>query len=36
MQKKFRFTNANIKALPTNPSEARSTELEVSDNEVLA
>ena len=35
MQKKFRFTNANIKALPTNPTTAKATELEVSDSEVI-
>ncbi|MGT7859506.1 Arm DNA-binding domain-containing protein, partial [Escherichia coli] len=34
MQKSFRFTNASIKALPAN-TDTRSTELEVSDTEVI-
>ncbi|EKN3392636.1 site-specific integrase [Yersinia enterocolitica] len=34
MQKSFRFTNATIKTLPIN-TDTRSTELEVSDNEVI-
>ena len=34
MLKRFKFTNKSIKALPTNPRESKSTELEVSDTEV--
>ncbi|WBM72216.1 Arm DNA-binding domain-containing protein [Buttiauxella sp. WJP83] len=34
MQKLFRFTNATIKTLPVN-TDTRSTELEVSDTEVI-
>lgn len=34
MDKKFRFTNDRIKALPANPADSRSTELEFSDIEV--
>ncbi|MCV5783667.1 hypothetical protein OFN20_22225, partial [Escherichia coli] len=34
MQKSFRFTNSSIKALPAN-TDTRSTELEVSDTEVI-
>ncbi|MFT6906009.1 MAG: integrase [Oleiphilaceae bacterium] len=35
MKNKFKFTNAGIKALPANPSDAKSTELEFSDTEVI-
>ena len=33
--KKFKFTNANIKSLPANPANSSSTELEVSDTEII-
>ncbi|QDF68243.1 DUF4102 domain-containing protein [Shewanella sp. SNU WT4] len=33
--KKFKFTTANLKALPRNPSHSSSTELEFSDTEVI-
>lgn len=33
--KKFKFTNANLKSLPTNPAHSSSTELEVSDTEII-
>jgi hypothetical protein len=33
--KKFKFTNANLKSLPANPSNSSSTELEVSDTEII-
>jgi len=32
--KKFKFTNANLKSLPSNPSNSSSTELEVSDIDI--
>ena len=35
MQKKFKFTNASIKALPANPKDAKGTDLEVSDTELI-
>ena len=35
MNKKFKFTNSAIKALPANSSDAKSTELEFSDTEVI-
>ena len=35
MNKKFKFTNTSIKALPANPSDSKSTELEFSDTEVI-
>ena len=31
IKKRFKFTNSNISALPPNPKDARSTDLEVSD-----
>ena len=34
MDKRFKFTDARIRALPSNPSSARSTELEFSDTEI--
>ncbi|WP_415902137.1 tyrosine-type recombinase/integrase [Neptuniibacter sp. QD29_5] len=34
MNTKFKFTDARIRALPTNPSNAKSTELEFSDTEI--
>lgn len=34
MLKRFKFTNKSIKAIPANPCESRSTELEVADNQV--
>ncbi len=34
MHKKFKFTTTTLKALPRNPPDARSTELEFSDTEV--
>ncbi len=33
--KKFKFTNANLKSLPSNPANSSSTELEVSDTEII-
>ena len=33
--KKFKFTNANLKSLPSNPTNSSSTELEVSDREII-
>jgi len=33
--KKFKFTNANLKSLPANPANSSSTELEVSDTEII-
>ncbi|SGY91324.1 site-specific integrase [Moritella viscosa] len=33
--KKFKFTNANLKSLPSNPTNSSSTELEVSDTEII-
>jgi integrase len=33
--KKFKFTNANLKSLPSNPVNSSSTELEVSDTEII-
>ena len=33
--KKFKFTNANLKTLPANPSNSSSTELGVSDTEII-
>ena len=35
MKKKFRFTTTLLKALPVNPPDARATELEFSDTEVI-
>jgi len=35
MKKKFKFTNASIKALPANPKDAKGTDLEVSDSEIV-
>ncbi len=35
MEKKFKFTNERIKALPANPPNAKGTDLEVSDTEVI-
>jgi len=35
MQKKFKFTNANIRAVPANPKDAKGTDLEVSDTELI-
>lgn len=35
MNKKFKFTNASIKALPANPKDAKGTDLEVSDTEIV-
>ncbi|MFK3975878.1 tyrosine-type recombinase/integrase [Shewanella vesiculosa] len=35
MKTKFKFTNANINALPANPSDAKSTELEFSDSVII-
>ena len=35
MKKQFKFTNANIRALPANPPEAKSSDLEVSDTEIV-
>ena len=35
MKKKFKFTTTNLKALPRNPSDSPSTELEFSDTEVI-
>ncbi len=35
MEKKFKFTNERIKALPANPPDAKGTDLEVSDTEVI-
>lgn len=35
MKKKFKFTNASIKALPANPKDAKGTDLEVSDTEIV-
>lgn len=35
MKKKFKFTNSSIKALPANPKEAKGTDLEVSDTEIV-
>jgi hypothetical protein len=34
MNTKFKFTDARIRALPTNPSTAKSTKLEFSDTEI--
>jgi len=33
--KEFKFTNANLKSLPPNPSNSSSTELEASDTEII-
>jgi len=33
--KKFKFTNANLKFLPANPANSSSTELEISDTEII-
>lgn len=33
--KKFKFTNTNLKTLPANPATSSSTELEVSDTEII-
>ncbi len=33
--KKFKFTNANLKSLLSNPANSSSTELEVSDTEII-
>lgn len=35
METRFRFTNERIRALPANPPEAKSTDLECSDTEVV-
>lgn len=35
MKKKFKFTNASIKALPANSKDAKGTDLEVSDTEIV-
>lgn len=35
MKKKFKFTNASILAFPANPKDAKSTDLEVSDTEIV-
>jgi len=35
MKKKFKFTNASIKALPANPKDSKSTDLEVSDTVIV-
>lgn len=35
MLKKFKFTTTNLKALPKNPIDSRSTELEFSDTDVI-
>ena len=35
MEKKFKFTNERIKALPANPKDAKGTDLEFSDTEVI-
>jgi len=35
MKKKFKFTNAGIKALPSNPKYSKSTDLEVSDTLII-
>lgn len=35
MQKRFRFTATNLRALPVNPASAKATELEFSDTEVV-
>jgi len=35
MDKKFKFTNECIRTLPANPASASSTDLEVSDTEVI-
>lgn len=35
MEKRFRFTATNLRALPANPAGSRSTELEFSDTEVV-
>jgi len=35
MKKKFKFTNASIKARPANPKDAKCTDLEVSDTEII-
>ncbi|MDV5170990.1 site-specific integrase [Photobacterium rosenbergii] len=35
MNKRFKFTNATLKALPANSADSRSTELEVSDTEIV-
>ena len=34
-KKKFKFTNASIKALPANPVESKSTECEYADTEII-
>jgi hypothetical protein len=34
--KKFKFTNANLKSLPSNSANSSSTELEVSDIEIIS
>jgi integrase len=34
-KKKFKFTNANIKALPANPVDSKSTECEYADTEII-
>ncbi|MCV6589963.1 MAG: Arm DNA-binding domain-containing protein, partial [Marinobacterium sp.] len=35
MDKKFKFTNERIRTLPANPASASSTDLEISDTEVI-
>lgn len=35
MQKKFRFTTAQLKNLPANPADAAGSELEFTDTEVI-
>ena len=35
MEKRFRFTNDKIRSLPPNPPDARGTDLEVSDTDVM-
>ncbi len=35
MNKRFRFTNERIRALPANPADSKSTDLEVSDTDVI-
>ncbi|OOV88688.1 Arm DNA-binding domain-containing protein [Oceanospirillum linum] len=35
MKKRFRFTNDKIRALPPNPPDARGTDLEFSDTDVM-
>jgi integrase len=35
MKKRFKFTTANLKSLPINPKTSSSTELEVSDTEIV-